>query len=519
VVGRSLTGVKGAIAPDSTHRVFGMFAGALFLTCLPILLTPLPPLNDYPQHIARVYILANRDQSQFLTEYYAPDWAFQANLAIEAVMLPMAKFLPVQSVGRIFLFLILLVTSSGVLALHRVTHRRWSIWPLLVFFVLYNRVFLGGIIAYLFTLGLTMWMLALWIAMRDRRVLLRATISTALALLVMLGHLGAFAVYAFSVAGYESWRHLSGPRHWYALSIRDLLATLPQVVVPTIVFLLASKTSGNAGGFRYDFLQKLTAPLNLFYDYHLIFDAVCFIALLIFALLGLLNGWIRICPPLLGSVVALIIAYFAVPYVMFGSHGADRRLTVAIALVAIAATDWSPATVPKRRAIVMALALLLSIRIAIVFYTWHADQSVYRQYLAAIDTLPQGGRLGVLYAHDSSETLDDPPVQFVAQYAIICRQAFVATTFTMPGEQPLRFRPPYDTIAKRSPSVYGPAELRRLWASRSSSDEPFQWSTLSYYDYVLVIGGQSFHREPPDWIKPTFAGEGFTLYKVAQRQG
>jgi hypothetical protein len=495
-----------------------MFAGALFLTCLPIFLTPLPPLNDYPQHIARVYILANRDQSQFLHEYYAPDWAFQANLAVEAVMVPMAKVLPVQSVGRIFLFLIFLGTSSGVLALHRVSHKRWSIWPLLVFFVLYNRVFLGGLITYLFTLGLTMWALALWVAMRERGTLLRVTISTALALLVLLGHLGAFAVYVFSVAGYELGRHYSGPHRLYAPSIRDLLETLPQVVVPTVVFLIASKTSGNAGGFRYNFLQKLTAPLNLFYDYHLIFDAVCFLGLLIFVLLGLLRGWIRTCPPLLGSVVALIIAYFAVPYVMFGSHGADRRLTVAIALVAIAAMDWSPATVP-RRAIVMALALLLCIRITVIGYTWHADQSIYRQYLAAIDTLPLGSRLSVLYAHDSSETLDDPPVHFMVQYAIIRRQAFVPTTFTAPGEQPLRFRPPYDAIAEQSPSVYGRSELRELWASRSSSDEPYQRSTLSQYDYVLVIGEQSFHREKPDWLEPTFAGEGFTLYKVAKQQG
>lgn len=518
MVGRSLTSVEEALDQDSPRRVLQMFAGALLLTSLPILLTPLPAINDYPQHIARVYILANRDQSQFLQEYYAPDWAFQANLAIEAIMLPMAKLMPVELVGRIFLFLILLATSSGVLALHRVTHGRWSIWPLLVFFLLYNRVFLGGLMAYLFTLGLTMWMLALWVVMRDRGALLRATVSTVVALLGLLGHLGAFAVYVFSVAGYESWRHLSSSRRWYAPSTPDLLAALPQVVVPIGIFLIASETSGNAGSFRYEFLQKLTAPLNLFYNYHLIFDTVCFFALLLFVLLGVLKGRIRVCPPLLGSVVALVIAYLAVPYVMFGSHGADRRLTVAIALVAIAATDWSPATMPSRRAITGALTLLLCIRIAVIGYTWHADQSLYQQYLAAIDTLPQGSRLDVLYAHDASRTLDDPPVHFMAQYAIIRREAFVPTTFTAPGEQPLRFRPPYDTIAKRSPSVYDAAESGGQRASRSSTDEPYQLATLAFYDHVLVIGGQSFHLKAPDWLKPTVGGEGFTLYEVAPQR-
>ena len=490
------------------------------LTCVPIFLVEVPLLNDYPQHIARVYILAFRDSSQYLMEYYKPDWSFQTNLAIEAMLVPLARFLDIEIAGKIFLVLVLFSLASGTLLLHRIVHRRWSIWPFLAFFLLYNRIFLGGIVSYLLMLGLALWAFALWIVLHERRPLIRVVLSVPIALLLMLGHLGAFAAYAFMVVGYELWQHLTSQRPWYFPAVGNAIATAIQFVVAAVLFLAASETSGNAGRFRYDFAQKLTAPFNLLYNYHLVFDAICFIALIGIVLAGLLCGWVKFAKPMLGSLGVLSAAYCAMPYVMFGSHGADRRLTIAIALVAIAATDWRPKRIAWRRMLVLSMTMLLAVRIVLVGAAWKAADPIYQQYLAAIDELPAGARLAVLVAHKSSETLENPPVEFIAQYAIIRRQAFVSSTFAIPGAQPLRFNHPYDVIAARVQSVYDAAELRQLWhADPKVQIGPFQQASLGAYDYVLVIHADDFHRPFPDWLKPVFVGTDFQLFKVRATSG
>ena len=58
------------------------------------------------------------------------------------------------------------------MALHAALHRRWTPWPLLVFFFLYNSVFLWGFLNYLSGLGLALCACALWMMLRDRCVTL-----------------------------------------------------------------------------------------------------------------------------------------------------------------------------------------------------------------------------------------------------------------------------------------------------------------------------------------------------------
>lgn len=503
-------------APDVAWPVLGLFAILLFIACLPIMLAPVPLLNDYPQHIARIYILATRDSSPLLQAYYVPDWGFQANLAVEAILMPLSRFFPVEIAGRIFLGLIVFFTASSVLFLHWIGHRRWSFWPLLAFLFLYNRVFLGGLIGYLLTLGLAIWALGIWIALRERSVTVRVLVSVPMSILLMLGHLGGLAVYAFAVIGYELQQHFARRDYWYRPSISAIVATLSQFVVAGGIFLLASQTSGHARDLRFQFAQKLTAPFNLFYNYHFSFDAFCFVLLIAIVVVGIARGWITIQWPLACSAIAVVLAYAVMPYVMFGSHGADRRLTVAIALIGIAASDWRPDLLRRPAFIMGLIGLMFVVRMTLIQTAWQSAQTTYRSYLQAIDQLPEGARLGVLIAHSSTETVENPPVEFVAEYAIIRRKAFVPTTFTIPGGQPLRFSPGYGPIAGRLQSMYGPSDLRELRNLGPSDQGPYRHERIAPYDYLLVIHGEDFPQRPPDWLAPVSDGPGFQLFKVAR---
>src|SRR5688500_17877780 len=49
-----------------------------------------------------------------------------------------------KTAGRAFIGLAFALLGGGVIVLHAALHQRWSPWPLLTFFFLYNSVFLWG---------------------------------------------------------------------------------------------------------------------------------------------------------------------------------------------------------------------------------------------------------------------------------------------------------------------------------------------------------------------------------------
>lgn len=508
--------VKSRIAAPDRGTVLIVFAVLFIVALIPVLIVRVAALEDYPQHLARVYILGNLEKSAFLRQYYVPNWGFQPNLAIETVLLPLTKVVSIDFAGKFFLALLLLNLSSGTLALHRVIHGRWSLWPLLSFFFLYNRIFLGGMANYLFTLGLSFWAFAAWIYFRDRPFLVRTAISIPVVLVLLLGHLVAFGVYALTVAGYEISRHLQTARKWYAVSPADVLAAGTQFVVALVIMKVLSSTSGVMANHQYEFLQKLTAPLNLLYNYNLLFDAATFLAFAALLVLGVWAGWIFFERRLLLGVVLVVLAFLAMPYEMAGSFGADRRLTVAIVLLIISATDWKPELVRWRTALVVALACLFVVRMTIIVGNWLASDRIYGEYLAAFDRLPQGARMAVAIAHNSTETITNPPINGIGQYAIIERDAFVNTTFTIPGQQPLSFTPRYSALARQLPlSIYEQRDLRRLRDPiRSAEINPFACAHLAGYDYMLVAHGSDFPETPPRWLVSIAGGTDFRLFRI-----
>ncbi len=74
--------------------------------------------------------------------------------------------------GKVFIALTFALLAGGTMALHAALHRRWSPWPLLAVFFLYNSVFLWGFLNYLFGLGLALFACALWVRLRTRSALL-----------------------------------------------------------------------------------------------------------------------------------------------------------------------------------------------------------------------------------------------------------------------------------------------------------------------------------------------------------
>src|SRR5215831_11482290 len=141
-----------------------LFVGLLALVAAPIVLTQYLPLADYPNHLARIYVLAEGSASPFLRLYYTPMIQAQPNLAMDLFVLALHPVMSIEAAGKASILLAFVLIGSGAHVLHRVVAGRWSPWPSVVFLFLYNRLFYWGFIGFMIGLGLMLYGIAMWIA-------------------------------------------------------------------------------------------------------------------------------------------------------------------------------------------------------------------------------------------------------------------------------------------------------------------------------------------------------------------
>ena len=150
----------------------------LAVASIPILTHPLPPLTDYINHLARTYVVNAIETDPDLAKFYQIEWQVIPNLMIDLIVPALNRFMDIYLAGEVFTILSFAVIVSGVLALHRVLFGRWSILPLIAVPLLYNGVFLVGVMNYVFGIGLALWAMVAWIALRERELRVRLAIST-----------------------------------------------------------------------------------------------------------------------------------------------------------------------------------------------------------------------------------------------------------------------------------------------------------------------------------------------------
>src|SRR5580658_873254 len=121
--------------------VFAAFIVLLAIVAVPLFSTVLPPLVDYPNHLARLHLIAEGGNA-----FYAVRWAPLPDLAADLIVPVLARVMPLELAGKLFLLLISALIAGGVVWLNRVATGRWRLWPLLGFLLLYNRILLWGFI-------------------------------------------------------------------------------------------------------------------------------------------------------------------------------------------------------------------------------------------------------------------------------------------------------------------------------------------------------------------------------------
>src|ERR1700704_1513505 len=154
--------------------VFALLAAA---SLLPVLLTPIPAMVDYPNHLARMYILSQNGTPD-ANPYYEVAWALYPNLAMDLLVPQMARLVSVEHATRLFLLLSQLLIVGGAVMLERVVKGRVHLAGFAALMFLYCLPFTWGFLNFEFGLGVALCGIAAYLMVAEHRWPLRLVVNT-----------------------------------------------------------------------------------------------------------------------------------------------------------------------------------------------------------------------------------------------------------------------------------------------------------------------------------------------------
>ncbi len=144
-------------------------AGAFFLLLAGLLLAPIwlvkyPPLLDYPNHLARAFVLTHlHDPAVRFQQFYSADWGLYPYLLMDLSLIGLQRLFPVFLAGRIFLsFCVLALPLAAWFFLRQANpgENHLALWALLQS---HNLFFLYAFLNFYLSIALCFVAVGLWL--------------------------------------------------------------------------------------------------------------------------------------------------------------------------------------------------------------------------------------------------------------------------------------------------------------------------------------------------------------------
>jgi hypothetical protein len=509
--------------------VLALYLALTGIALYPVLSVAVPPLVDYPNHLARMHVLANWASDPALQQNYVVNWRLLPNMAEDLIVPLLARFMPLYAAGKVFVVLTLLSLLGGTIALRKVVVGRVGFWPVLTFLVLYNEALFWGFLNYLFTAGLAMAAFAGWIAMRARPAFLRIAVFATVAVALYVGHLFGLLIYALLVAGYELWRLRARPAP-VRRQLGDWAVAGAQFLVPAAHFLIWVARNASTDGARTAFgtiadrFDVFAAPVNVGLQ---AVDEAALLFLIGVWLLFLLSAGVRLAPPLRLPVLIVAVVTLAMPVYLSGVWGTHVRLPVVLACLLIAGAE---VTRPAWRAepfVAAAALFLIVIRTGAIAGEWRGVDRDIAELRQAMAAMAPGARL--LPVRDDADIQAQRSPFYARQFwhmaslAVIERSVFLPTEFT--GHTMVDAAPALRRIDTPAGDPITPDMLIED-ADAATSRFPLGHSLERYmrtfwvgwpqnFDYVLEFRFDKLRNPDPRHLVPLRRGSYFDIYRVS----
>jgi hypothetical protein len=209
--------------------------------------------------------------------------------------------------------------------------------------------------------------------------------------------------------------------------------------------------------------------------------------------------------------------YLIMPRVLFDTYGADHRVPIAVAFMAIACMQLELRHRLVRRGFVAVLAIIVLARVIEVDANWAALSSTTTELRDSIKRIKRGSTVLVAYADRSAgDEVRDLGLVHAACIAMIERSALVSTAFTVHGKQIMHVRPPFNEQVDTDDGTPPTVEQLLVAAQHRDSESTGYWQDwATRFDYVFVMFSDPDLENPaPELLTLIHDGERFQLYRV-----
>jgi hypothetical protein len=490
------------------YTSFIIIASVVLLTASPIIWYSHIPLQDYPNHLARLQIHKTLTINPHLSHFFTYRWALVPNLGIDLLTYPFLYVIPTEVVGRIAIIISFMIIYGGTILLDRKLNQ--DNWGLSLFsgIFLYCGALRFGFINYFIGVGFAIVALWIWIWYREKADSIRIVMFPLAGGLVLLLHLFAFGVYAVGVAGYEC--SLLWEKFRIEQRLRMSLFRIPAVAVfslttPPLLLWLNKNSNGPAQIlWGYDFAKKIQGIISpLFYCQPVVEIPLLLLVFGVFAW-ALATKTIIVNSRMIIPLAVFAVTFIVMPFALSPTaYFADYRLPSAIAFIALVSFGWGKKSLARNNVLRLLLSVCLILRVGSIFLEWQPAQAMIEEYYTALQLVPPGSRLLVTIG-DSHSLFGNrnPPLSHVPVFAAAMHGIFDPDTFTN-GTEPNGFQ-----LLSLTP------DYRDYWLDAPPNASRID--DIKRYDYLVAV------YRPPVRIPAGFTlreikrGQTFVLYHIEQ---
>ena len=406
------------------RATFLLIVAAMLLA--PIWVVAFPPLLDYPNHLARAFVLAHVNDSHFsFREFYRSDWGAYPYLGMDASLAVLGRIFPIETAGRVYLSLCALALPGAAWFFLSQAQPRADFSLLWALLIAYNVFFLEGFLNFDLCISVGLVALGLWLRWLANPSRGRWIAALAAFTALYFAHLLGFGIAGLIVVAYLALSRRPFLYWWWSGAL-DL---------PGMAFYLHSSRVGLGANkiIFHGWYDKIDSLGMTMHGYWAWLDWVSLIALGAWFLAAWWRNsefhwdakWI--------AIAAFLFALFWVIPWMWG-EGSDLDIRVLPFLfVAILAT----ASVGRRAKLLAAIPLLLFFaRTVSVTLHFREAQPALEGLARSFDAVPRDALVLPIVEGDE-DPIDRPFTHFWA-YGVIRRGWFSPYLMDAPGETPMR---------------------------------------------------------------------------------
>jgi hypothetical protein len=172
--------------------IFSFFA---LLLVLPIWLVKYPPLIDYPNHLARAFVLHHlNDPNYQFSRFYAADWGPSPYFLCDFLIQIFQRFMGIYAAGRLLLTICVLALPFSIAFFLRRANPGNEYLALWGFAIAWNPNMLMGFMSFELSIALCFIVVGVWLGYMRTAQEKYFVFTLLLATLLFLTHLGGFAM-------------------------------------------------------------------------------------------------------------------------------------------------------------------------------------------------------------------------------------------------------------------------------------------------------------------------------------